>query len=102
MFVTAADRALIWDRWMLGPAAWMRQFRGDQDFLNAHGPKWQLWQELFPGHVASYKMNLLTGTDNRGGELRPEEIRVLCYHGQPRPWQVEPKVMTSPLDKAVP
>jgi hypothetical protein len=81
MFLTAKDRKAIWEKWILGPGVWMLQFRGDQDFLSQHGPKWRFWQDRFPNQVLSYKLNLLAGADT-------SQCQVLCFHGKPRPWEI--------------
>lgn len=54
---------------------------GDQYFLNKIHPKPDLWQELFPGQIGSFK--------GEGGIIQPER-RILCFHGLPRMHQVFP------------
>lgn len=82
MFVTAADRARVWAAWMVDPARHMRENTqwpkwGDQGFLQDHIGKAAKWGD----NVRSYKVHcregLPTGTD------------VVCFHGKPRPWQVD-------------
>ena len=79
MYVTAADRARVWDAWLADPAKHMRDNRrwpkwGDQGFLQEHiggAAKWG-------ASVRSYKVHC------RGG--LPEGADVVCFHGKPRPW----------------
>ena len=81
MFVTAADRARVWEAWLADPAGHMAANRrwpkwGDQGFLQDHiggAAKWG-------ANVRSYKVHC------RGG--LPEGTDVVCFHGKPRPWAV--------------
>lgn len=54
---------------------------GDQGFIGHHLPRWQAWQELFPGAVGSYK-----NTWNR--QKPPADAKVVCFHGEPKPFNV--------------
>jgi len=61
---------------------------GDQGFLADHGLAGaQRWQSVVPGQICSYKVHDLA---RRG---MPDNARVVCFHGQPRPWapEVEPQ-----------
>lgn len=58
-----------------------RRWFGDQGFIDRHVGAREYWQTLLPGAVVSYKKHC------RGGV--PEGARVICYHGKPRPWDVE-------------
>lgn len=53
---------------------------GDQKFLNQVQPACDLWQEMFPGAVVSFK-----GT---GGAEPKGETKIVCFHGKPRPHEV--------------
>lgn len=59
---------------------------GDQGYIERMSDHMGLhrtyWQDLLPGAVVSYKKDCLTGV--------PRSARVVCFHGKPRPWQVEP------------
>lgn len=55
---------------------------GDQGFIHHHVGQWQAWQNLFPGRVVSYKLHLKQKLPP------PPGTSVVCFHGQPRPWQV--------------
>lgn len=54
---------------------------GDQGFIERHGPAPVCWQDILPGAAVSYKKHCRAGV--------PEGVRVVCYHGKPRPWEVE-------------
>jgi hypothetical protein len=40
------------------------------------------WQELVPDQVFSYKAHIRD-------RAVPPSARVVCFHGKPRPWEVE-------------
>ena len=58
------------------PAAW-----GDQGFIEPLTPDRAYWQDLLPGAVVSWKKHCGSGV--------PDGARVVCFHGKPRPWEVE-------------
>lgn len=58
---------------------------GDQGFIWKHyrGPGISYVQDLLPYYVQSWKRHL------DGGKLMPLPVtRIICFHGQPRPWDV--------------
>lgn len=84
MFVTAADRARVWEAWIADPVRHMRENNrwpkwGDQGFLQPLIGHCQKWQDV--AQVYSYKVHC------RGG--LPEGAQVVCFHGKPRPWAVQ-------------
>lgn len=58
---------------------------GDQGFIQhqqaAHGG-WDCFQDLWPGAVASYKIDHIAALG-----LRPAH-KIICFHGKPKPWEV--------------
>jgi len=82
MHLPVEERSIIWDRWMASPESHMRKFRGDQEFI---APillaNWEVrrWQQVLPGQVVSYKVHVPI-------KRIPEDVRVVCFHGRPRPW----------------
>jgi len=81
IYVTAEDRARVWDAWTQDPAAHMASCTkwprwGDQGFLMDHLADAARWQDSEP--VYSYKVHC------RGGV--PRDAKVVCFHGKPRPW----------------
>lgn len=93
MFLPEADRRQIWDTFSADPERWIGHYDnpdradarwGDQGFLSDYGLAGaQRWQDVVPGQIASYKVDELA---RRG---LPQNARVICFHGQPRPWALE-------------
>jgi hypothetical protein len=83
----------MWEAFARDPMRWVRHYDnpnlenarwGDQGFLSDHGfAAAQRWQHVVPGQICSYKVHDLAG---RG---MPPNARVICFHGQPRPWAPE-------------
>lgn len=81
MFVTADDRAKVWEAFTADPRRNMARFSsgypwGDQGFLTDHFASAARWGES----MRSYKVHC------RGG--LPVGTEVVCFHGKPRPWEV--------------
>ena len=70
----------IWEAWEKGGKP---QFdpRGDQAFIECMQGKCDYWQDIFPGQVVSYKES------RRLGGI-PPSARLVCFHGRPRPHEV--------------
>ncbi len=68
---------LAWDR------SGRPQFdpRGDQRFIEAMQPKADSWQDMLPGQIVSYKVDCQQGV--------PKDARVVCFHGRPRPHEID-------------
>ncbi len=80
MYIPEGDRAEVWAAWMQDTGKHMRM-RGDQNFLRTLWKDRALrWQTVLPGQVVSFK-----GHVRKLGGV-PEDARVVCYHGRPRPW----------------
>lgn len=78
-----AIRRPVWQMFMQQPQLNMRVYsRGDQFLFEKF---WlntaQRWQDVVPGQVVSWKVNC---KDN----IVPPDARVVCFHGQPRPFAV--------------
>lgn len=83
MYLPEEDRAEVWDVFARNPArAIMEYFRGgDQAFLEKlYMDRAERWQDVHPGVVVSYKVHCRKGV--------PEDAKVICFHGRPRPWTV--------------
>jgi hypothetical protein len=50
---------------------------GDQAWIERHVQGADLWQDVFPGRVRSYKSECRNGV--------PDGTWIVCFHGQPRP-----------------
>ena len=70
----------IWDNW-LAYGSPMGDVNGDQRWTESQmaGRKFDLWQDLFPRQICSFKK------DARPINRLPVGCRVLLFHGQPRP-----------------
>lgn len=82
MFLEAADRARCWDAFRRDPAKHMRACThwpklGDQGFLQDYIGGAEKWG----AEVRSYKVHCRAGV--------PAGTKVVCFHGQPRPWAVK-------------
>jgi hypothetical protein len=96
MFLPAAERADVWRHWRPELIQeYKRKGVGDQAFLESLWlGKAQRWQDVVPGQVVSYKAHC----KNKGV---PEDARVICYHGRPRPWSPEGKQwLSKPIQKS--
>lgn len=82
MYLPEATRSEIWAKWIEDPARWMAEFAagGDQAFLEICDVDWDVWQDVLPGRVASYKAEV------RQRGLGPA-TRLVVFHGRPRPWE---------------
>jgi len=97
MYLTKLDRRMVWDRWIVNPAAHMARYHraGDQGFIESVLPEARRWQEDFPGRIVSYKAHVaargMTGFHDKrskGNGKVPAGASVICFHGRPRPWDV--------------
>ena len=85
MYIPQQERGRVWYDWIIkhpgGPVMHMQQHRGDQNFIRT---LWEeecdRWQDVLPGQVCSFK------ADVRKLGAVPHDARVVCYHGNPRPW----------------
>lgn len=80
MFLPEDKRGFVWEAFTSNPRWHMDRFGGDQEFLNeiVWGNQPARWQDILPGQVVSYKAHV------RGNGV-PEDARVVCFHGKPRP-----------------
>jgi hypothetical protein len=65
---------------------------GDQKFLeNVWGTDIPTWQGSFPDQVVSYKVHCCQQLLGKGPVFKsvPQNARIICFHGQPRPWAVK-------------
>ena len=54
----------------------MHQCWGDQDWIRQQVPKADLWQQLYPGKIVSYKVHCQ--------EEMPTDAALVCFHGEPK------------------
>jgi hypothetical protein len=84
MHLPACERAPLWRSFAADPGGFMADHArgGDQSFMEAFWlRRAKRWQSEVPGQVVSYKKDV-----RRRGI--PATARVVCFHGQPRPWAV--------------
>lgn len=66
---------------------YMSKAGGDQRFIReqwtATRRPFSFLQDAFPGQIASFKAGC------RNLEAAPAGVRVLCFHGKPRPWECD-------------
>ncbi len=75
MLIQPKDGAVVWRNWLRSPERWMKEHLGDQDFIGSRFAAGR-WQEEFPDQFSSFKVHA------------PVLGRCVCFHGNPRPWQV--------------
>lgn len=66
--------------------------KGDQQFLeNVWGVNIPTWQEFVPDQVVSYKVHCCESVLGQGLKYKytSPDARIICFHGQPRPWNTE-------------
>lgn len=85
MLIKNQDKQRVWDDWMENPEAHMkrcttREHWGDQGYLRDVLPC-KRWQDELPNKIFSYKVH--------AHKLLPVVASVVCFHGQPRPWDVK-------------
>ena len=101
MFIPARVKRRIWNAWNINPYWYMVRHRpagrgGDQGFIAEHAGQITRWDELCPGAAVSYKKHIAapgmpgyTEGLSIGNGTVPAGAAVVCYHGQPRPWNLD-------------
>lgn len=84
MYIRHEDKTKVWAEFMKNPEGVIGAYVkppliGDQGFLNTV-IKAQIWQEVLPKAVVSYKVHCQEGI--------PPGASIVCFHGKPRPWDV--------------
>lgn len=79
-----SDLSFIYDEFKKSPQKFIDEYKvkgkwGDQGFIAGNSPvKYDMWQDKYPGKIVSWKLQCQAGV--------PEEASIICFHGQPRPW----------------
>lgn len=93
MYLPWFDRADVWRKWIKDPERHMRDFRGHGDggFIGSVKGKAQRWQDDVPGQIVSYKAHVRAPQHpiEKGNGKIPKGARVVCFHGKPRPHEVQ-------------
>jgi len=92
MYLSEKNRRAIWEQWSARPEGWIAEyskrrvgFNGDQNFIeDVIGPGCARWQQLYPGEVISYKLDIIKPKR----ATVPPLANVIIFHGRPRPWSV--------------
>jgi hypothetical protein len=83
MFIRNEDKQHVWNAWLKNPDITYRgknNNHGDQGFIADHLPHRQ-WQLETNNSIMSFKAHIRKGQ-------APESADVICFHGKPRPWEV--------------
>jgi hypothetical protein len=104
MYLPAHCRDLIWKSWLeFDPKKAMRTFvqhprAGDQGFIAHVVGDCQRFQDIMPRKILSYINGIATPDmpgfsrlRSKGNGKIPQETKIVCFHGQPRPWHVDYK-----------
>lgn len=105
MLLTEKERFALWEKFIKTPQDYIRSAHhsgeyvstGDQYVFDLFWRKTaKRWQDVLPKQVISYKVHCqATGTYPRG-------TRIICFHGEPKPWDVtvvpepEPPIIDGP------
>ncbi|GAA3897972.1 hypothetical protein GCM10022405_24070 [Gibbsiella dentisursi] len=93
MFIPHNFKAYIWSAWIDAPLKWISECWGDQDVLEKI-----CGREVarFDSSVKSYKLHVagpgMPGwhpTSSEGCGTIPTGTSILCFHGKPRPWDIQ-------------
>jgi len=88
MLIQPRHRRAVWEAFWQNPDA-ARRMRGDGAFISQHLPH-ERFQDRFPDKIASFKANISAehgGKNFRGGR-NVDDYSIICFHGNPRPWDV--------------
>lgn len=95
MFIPHRQKAPVWSMWSADPGRWMRKYRGDQDVLERicgrHVPRFGHGIKSYKVHIASEGMPGYLQGRSQGNGLLPAGTEVVCFHGYPRPWEIDRK-----------
>lgn len=80
----APESRCLWDALASDPMGVEDETGGRERFLIRGMVKPDLWQQIVPGQIVSYKNHVI------GREL-PEDARIVSFHGHPRPHTIKDK-----------
>lgn len=97
MYISNSDKAAIWADFTSNPAQHMACCKtlekwGDQGYLQHFLGHVQRWQHIAPSQVVSYKKDVASrGSYPKaiGNGQVPSTAKIVCFHGNPRPWQIK-------------
>lgn len=93
MYIPASVKAAMWSAWLADPDGHIRECsrpekHGDQGFIGSVLTA-DRWQDVLPGAAISYKKDVAAAgrwSRSVGSGTVPTGTRLVCFHGQPRPW----------------
>lgn len=93
MYIPASIKRAVWDAWLSNPVGHMQECtrpekHGDQGFIDGVLAA-DRWQDVLPGAAISYKKDVAAAgrwSRSVGAGTVPAETQLVCFHGQPRPW----------------
>ncbi|MBT0727798.1 hypothetical protein [Rosenbergiella australiborealis] len=92
MFIPHNEKMKVWKTFNKYPEQFMTRYKkgGDQEFISRILPHAKNWQHLFPGKICSYKKHVVKKSKKYslsvGNGKLPDDIRIVFFHGKPRPW----------------
>ncbi len=105
MYIPVEQKELVWNEWHGHETKIMAEnhpmpHHGDQGFIarcfEKNRKKVDRWQDVAPNKVISFKKDVAKEGDpgfhnrrSKGNGLIPEEAVILCFHGKPRPWDID-------------
>lgn len=78
MYLPEWARRIVWDKWIQSPRKWMKQYRGDGDFI----------REVIGEHAEDLRQHV-DGLHSYKVHGKRDDTRLLIYHGSPRPHETE-------------
>lgn len=94
MYLPGYERAEAYEEFVRDPDRHMHLHRGHGDggyLMERFEGRAETWQEMTPDQIVSYKAHVRKPqhpTMERGNGTLPEDARVVCFHGLPRPRDV--------------
>lgn len=92
MLINPKDRFKVWEAFYRDPESHIRNhaLEGDQGFIRKH-LEHDWFQKVMPDlPILSYKVDIDTDSKlYKAGGAELKDAKVVCFHGQPRPWNVK-------------
>lgn len=93
MLIPESAKAAVWEKWLQHPEKWMEMYPRGDDFWLARETTSLAIQDEFPDECVSFKYRVL-----QLNEIT-EDNKVIVFHGQPRPWAIDPNFLTQMREK---
>lgn len=76
------DMTRLYNDFSKRPDEYIKNYKGDQDYISAKINNRIYMQDLNPSEIVSYKANILSGKN-----FDPKHHKIVYFHGPPRPWE---------------